>query len=365
MNSFFSCKCQYENLGDLIINKMLVDELCRYGSVYIDTGGAPGNFSSFLLQNPRAIDITSERGEDKQRSIRGKLALLIFLWQHNVKIFTDSPGPTFDGRTMSRKTLFKIRMKSLLFGLVGTKIVAVGKCCSNLIHTHADFKSIWADSYYMRSRESVEFIAEHTSSRIVKFIPDLCFLLKYQISPLSKKNVAVFDLRMTDANNILLEWCKKLVKDMISQSFEVIIYYQVEHDLEAVKLLYSYLSGLGVKLREKMVWMDELSFYADKMFVVSNRLHSLLIGAAYGSFPICLYQESTKTLKLKHVLNSSFSPSLPIIYENGAIPEINYKNLYLTYRKQMVEEYGQNAKLCREIISHIEEYAHKRCKDKE
>ena len=35
-NFYFLCITQPSNLGDLIINKMLVDELCRYGKVYVD-----------------------------------------------------------------------------------------------------------------------------------------------------------------------------------------------------------------------------------------------------------------------------------------------------------------------------------------
>ena len=57
MNSYFICATQPSNLGDLIINKMLIDELCRYGNVYVDAYGIPAEFKSIILRNNNAIDV--------------------------------------------------------------------------------------------------------------------------------------------------------------------------------------------------------------------------------------------------------------------------------------------------------------------
>lgn len=49
MNSYFICATQPTNLGDLVINKMLVDELCRYGKVFVDAYGLPEEFTKYLF----------------------------------------------------------------------------------------------------------------------------------------------------------------------------------------------------------------------------------------------------------------------------------------------------------------------------
>ena len=59
MNTIFICDCQYENLGDLIINKLLVDEFAKYGTVYIDTYNVPENFKAPLLEGQNLIDLYS------------------------------------------------------------------------------------------------------------------------------------------------------------------------------------------------------------------------------------------------------------------------------------------------------------------
>ena len=57
MNSYFICATQPTNVGDLVINKMLIDELCRYGTVYVDACGLPSDFKNVLLQHANAVDV--------------------------------------------------------------------------------------------------------------------------------------------------------------------------------------------------------------------------------------------------------------------------------------------------------------------
>ena len=89
------------------------------------------------------------------------------------------------------------------------------------------------------------------------------------------------------------------------------------------------------------------------MFVISNRMHSLLIGTAFGAYPICLYQESAATIKIKHVFKSSFSSNLPIIYSDGELPVILFDELYNQNIEQIGEEFKKNSELCRSTIESI------------
>ena len=50
--SAYTCK---NNLGDLIINKMQIEEYSKYGEVYVDFTGMPDNFKNILLNSDNPI----------------------------------------------------------------------------------------------------------------------------------------------------------------------------------------------------------------------------------------------------------------------------------------------------------------------
>ena len=47
---------QYDNVGDLLINKCLIDELSLHGKVYLDTKNVPKEFKNELLKNTKNVD---------------------------------------------------------------------------------------------------------------------------------------------------------------------------------------------------------------------------------------------------------------------------------------------------------------------
>lgn len=349
MNSYFLCRTQYENLGDLIINKMLVDELCRHGKVFVNTATVPQSFSKPLLSSNKSIDVSSI-GEN----INSSFNLFSFFLRKNIKLCTSSPGPVFDSVKRSLRYRFLTFISNRLYNLFGVQRYYIGVCCSNLAITKADFYSYEKAELYARSLNSVEYLKKYIGNKHVNYIPDLCFLLHYQVKPNLKKKITIFDIRLSDNNNAeLLQWCTSMAEKFLIHNFTIIIYYQVERDYNAAKGLYELLKGRNVVFRENIVWYEDMDFYADKMYVVSNRLHSLLIGAAYDVFPICLYQESISTAKLKDVFLSSFTDKLPIMYENGAIPECNLLEMYEGKIEVLRQEYSRNALLCREVINSI------------
>ncbi len=348
MNSFFLLQTQFENLGDLIINKMLVDELCRYGNVYLDLGIAPQKFSAPLLTNVNAIDIAKE-GYKPAKGLKAYLLRLILFRRYNIKLSTTAPGPIYpqESESISKKIILDIIY--YFNKCLGTKYLKIGNCCSHLQMEQIQFKANRIDAYYLRSQESVQYLSKYISSKKVSYIPDLCFLLKYQVKSVAKKKCAILDLRSSENPDVYI-WCKKIVTDLVSQDFEVILYYQVEKDRQPMVHLYEYLKMPGVSIRDNIVWYSDMDFYADKMFVISNRLHSLLIGAAYEVYPICINEETVLTSKLKHVFRSSFSEDLPILFNTDKIPSFNFNDFYFSNIKKINKEFSDNAKICRDTI---------------
>lgn len=88
--SAYTCK---NNLGDLIINKMQIEEYSKYGEVYVDFTGMPDNFKNILLNqdNSNIKDFTATYGQ----SYRGKhfIQVIKLLKKEGFTHFTKSPGP--------------------------------------------------------------------------------------------------------------------------------------------------------------------------------------------------------------------------------------------------------------------------------
>lgn len=351
MNSFFVCRTQYENLGDLIINKMLIDELALYGTVYIDTTTVPDSFKHTLLDQSEVVEV---RFLEDRKWFRSSIVLLKFFRQNGIRLYTSSPGPVFGSVVESFKYQLVSFLTNRFFSLFGIKRHYIGTCCSHLVCGKRDFHSNEIAYYYLRSNISVDYLRRYVPKKRIKYIPDLCFLLHYQVKSSAKKNVVIIDIRKPDSGEeTLIQWCVNITRAFTEQGFEVIVYYQVERDYCFAQRIYGAIVSQKVSFQSNIVWYDNMDFYADKKFVISNRLHSLLIGAAYDCFPICLYQNSVHTAKLKDVFSSAFSDDMPILYENGAVPIGNLADLFDKYGGLLKEEYSENAGLCRQIISDI------------
>ena len=71
--SAYTCK---NNLGDLIINKMQIEEYSKYGEVYVDFTGMPDNFKNILLNqnNPNIKDLLPHMDSRIEENILYKLS---------------------------------------------------------------------------------------------------------------------------------------------------------------------------------------------------------------------------------------------------------------------------------------------------
>ena len=351
MNCLFICRAQYENLGDLLINKLLVDELCKYGKVYIDSYNIPANFLEPLLDNDNVIDVYGEYGVTSKKGKLSQLQMAFFCKKKNIRIITDSPGPLLSTK-ISGVNVVSGKLRNLIYHAVGCRMLGIGKCFSSFISKKVPVNKIHADFYYVRSNESVTYLREQLGENKVKYIPDLCFLLKRNHQTVKKKNIAIFDIRLIkNADEKILQRCKTIIELLLQDGYKVILYYQVQRDYDTMMRLYKFIDNPNVEVRQNIVWYNDLDFYMGKKYVFSNRLHSLLIGVAFGAYPVCLYEESIETLKLKHVLHSSFGLDLPIIFSDSEM--IDYHNLYEANIDKVNAKFIQNANNCSEIISEI------------
>lgn len=347
INTYFVCATLYDNLGDLIINKMLIDELCKYGKVYVDTYHVPVHFSKHLLVNPNTIDVYANYHVSAKRvGIGNMFRYYSFLKNNMIGLVTRSPGPVSEPNLKIR---LGFKLVNYIAKLSGAKVAYFGNCCSAHIPKNEILRNNGANQIFMRSNASVNFAKKFLDN--VDYIPDMAYLLPIHKNPKTVKKVIVDYRSSENENDESLTELQILISEFRKRGYAVEIYYQVASDKDHADLLYSKLKDEGVTFRSNIVWFDDLDYYKDKSFVISNRLHSLITGAAYGAIPIARISSDYTMLKIKHVFNSSFSDNLNSYL--GVESKINVSYLIEnenTIRSSLYEEMLSNHDLCEMTI---------------
>lgn len=351
MNSYFICATQYSNLGDLMINKMLIDELCKYGKVYIDATGVPDDFKYPLLENKNAEDVDKFGFSAKRLSISNILRFIKFIIRNEVRIITRSPGPLCDS---SIKIRLGFSLINLLSRVCGAKVFYFGNCCSQAMMNKEPLHSTYVNSVFVRSRQSVDYAKKYMNCQ-VSYIPDMAYLMNSERVYNKKKKVIIDYRPLFNEKDKAISDLKSIVHDFRDHGFEVELYYQVKTDKEETFSLYEQLKGEGVSIRKKVLWYNEIeSYYSDKAFVVSNRLHSLLFGAVYGVIPIARLSNDAKVAKILHV----FQSSLPDIFSRSIMVEKPfYAHDFISKETKLRENLmlfmKTNKQLCSDVIYDI------------
>lgn len=349
-SSYFICATQTTNLGDLIINKMLIDELCNYGKVFVDAYNISDDFKKPLITNPNVVDVISLGFSIKRIRFYNFIKYITGIKRNKIRLITRSPGPLIG---LSRKVRFGFCIVNAIGRLCGSRVVLFGNCCSEAYSKNQVLKGNFENAIYFRSFDSMSYSSKYLKSRI-GFIPDLAFLLPNKSAVHKKKLVAIDYRLIPETEDEILFDIKSIVRDFIKEGYSVEIYYQVKGDKMFSEKLYQEIKQDGVIFRKEIVWYDDLDYYADKAFILSNRLHSLLFGAVYGAIPIARITDEPKLSKIEHVFKSSLNP---VFYNQIDISHtISVNDLVCKYEllKSIIEkDVKENYKLVKFTINQV------------
>ena len=189
----------------------------------------------------------------------------------------------------------------------------------------------------------------------VNYIPDLAYLLKYYVNTSAKSKIAILSFREIKSNkSLFLEWLLEVVDILLKGGYKIELYYQVKKDRNFMIELYNFLNRKGVSFRDDIVWYDSFNFYSDKTLVVSNRLHSLLVGVAYNCIPFAYTDGNPLTKKIGDVFASSlqnYDSFLSSSQESTKLKDlIDDKDIIC---RQLQEDCLNNANKCRITINSI------------
>ncbi|SFW65290.1 Polysaccharide pyruvyl transferase [Sinomicrobium oceani] len=321
----FIVATQYDNVGDLLINKCLIDELSNYADVYLDTKNVPDSFKEKLLFGTQNV---FELDELTPYSFKGVGVANLFFSRTGITHVFKSPGPFGSGGD-TKKFLRNILIGLIFFAfrLKSTKSFLVG---NDLLHKHkldkigARFFSTSTEKILCRSHNNIEEL-KSLGIKNVNYIPDMCFGLKTEpIHNLEKKKIGISFRNLKDEK--LHEYIVTSINNLITyyknSDVEIVFFHQVKSDFIYTKELYEiFQSNKNISFEERCLEWEDLSFYNDFRLVLSNRLHVLLLGLVYEAIPIGVLNSDSKTMKIFNIFKGIGIDNL--LYEKLSVEDID------------------------------------------
>lgn len=340
---YISLKTQFENMGDLLINREMIRILSTRGEVFINCRSAPADFIEKILSSS---DLNCTPLETRKSLIFFHLAAMLgFIFKKNKYIFSQNPGGY--GGEISKRASFRkninTHIKTALSHL-GIEFIAFGVSYDKIgpRHTAALKKqfSVYSN-HFVRDESSFNYCTEN-KIKCDGILPDLAFNLDYH-SPLPKSKRLIIlsfrDLGNELLDNLLIESIKRNIMHITSkyQAVEISITYQVTFDKAFSEKILDALSDITdtkAKIIDLTKSLDEnLSFYSKASFTLSNRLHVVLMSMSTGSKCYALTHPE-KNAKLINLLKSeSLESSLLSITDNTQLLCLNSEQEFSTIFK--------------------------------
>lgn len=322
-NFYMSLRTQYENLGDYLIAQATIDILKDIGDITLDIRNVPQKYID-LFEFPNNVKLVKE----------GFINSILF--SKNKKwIYIVKPGG--HGSSKNLKANFRTFLMTIyfLFAKIFFKIKVF-----KMSHSHSDELSFF-DKYYekifdlnlVRDEETYINYKLNNINNIYNFSDFAMYYLSkkskfYHEEELKKENIIIslrYD-RLNDESNISYSLAKKLLE---KENLNNIIYLsQVTFDnqLNEEKSKKNGCEHLKYEITNESIYKITKKYKTAK-YVISNRLHVLLLALINGCIPIALIDEekdkkiigALKYLNISFVEKNALLENLNNTYENNSI----------------------------------------------
>lgn len=266
-------KTQYENYGDLVINKILIDELRKHGHLHVSSKDIPLEFF-------KGLDVK----ENEKISVSGlklvvRMIYLSLFKKENIYFFT-KPGDWYQNDNI--KSILNLTLQTLVYALLflsGVKICKFGGSIGKFGKITGKLESIKHEFYFLDMlRDSNSFIsAKKLGFNNISQSTDLAFILECVENNRKHedRNCLGYSFRKFTISSQNCK-TKKIVSDL-KEEYSLEPFYQVTRDLEFISEICN---------DETVSNVEEISYYQKYDVVVSNRLHVLLFAMSQGAIPI-------------------------------------------------------------------------------
>lgn len=356
MKIFYSAYTLKNNTGDLLINKLQIEEYARYGEVYVDCYGMPEYFQKIIFQSKNQ-NIKNFESIYNTHYRSWKMFKIIRKLRHDgFTHFTKSPGP-FPFLRFPLKT-FLIRLIGccgyLYAKKLGMKVFIVGVDIDYPQKQYSPLTKL--NKWYFRIFSFIKIRSQYNCTLVSKdlqnisYIPDMAFLYTQNSKKEETKCIAI-SFRKINNIDVLLHELSKIASIFVAKGYAIEILFQVEEDESFCRMIAQYLDQYNVLFHSTCISFEKLSTYKKYDFVISNRLHVLLMAAAHGAIPYALISNSKKERKIQNIFECCFEEALLGHISNFKIEAIEY----LLKEKGMLTElvssnFRKNKELCKQQI---------------
>nr|WP_010133608.1 polysaccharide pyruvyl transferase family protein [Microbulbifer agarilyticus] len=304
---FISLRTQFPNLGDLLINRALLEELMANGDVYMDTTGVPKWYLEIMLSSLPCETLK------KKTTLTYYLGLFSSLWvkftnRESLVFLVMKPGgypATTSWRIGIRRVLQGLALHS--FRSLGIRIVRApsSQKNSNGIFWLIDkFRLSSVDCSLIRDvnseremrRMGVSYLSSDDLAIIFFALPQHS-LFKRPFLEHQAKEVVTISLRKPRRNGEQLAY-SKLAALITRQGPEVNFVSQVFYD-DRINSEVACKNGADILVYDGTLdSIDAITKqYQNSEFVISNRLHVLLLAFLNGAIPIAVVGEDDSKIE--------------------------------------------------------------------
>jgi len=317
---YFSASTQFSNAGDALINRELLALLREHGTLLVATAGAP---TAFLAEIQVREDEAAFKG--KWGLMRSLIGRALFKSRDERQYLVLTPGDPPGGISVGD---FVRAMLFPLLKLTGVRIIKIGASVSRMDGRRLKLESWlsrWMHFYGIRDNGSVARAGKYQLKNFA-YCPDLAFNHKVEAARSQNDSILV-SLR---EDNLVPDEIGKLharTREVVSAlggdgAIEKTSFIsQVERDAEPMRALSAAWRGTSAHARHVAHIPDLEAHYAATRFVVSNRLHVILLAASKGAIPFCV-PTTGKNRKITDLLESVGLGSL-VLDHSGPLPDIS------------------------------------------
>ncbi len=341
-HNFFRIKTQFENIGDALINRELIGLVSKENDTYVCIENVPEKFLLNLnLDSNNIVQVNSFK------DFLLKMVKLS-LKRERVNFFLNPGGY---GNELSLKRFISATLMNIFYMLLfflGVKIHRFGVSFSNIGFKHKlvlRMQSLIFESNYVRDTLSLEE-AKLKNIKVNGLMPDLAFLLGCEGGNKDYEYDAIISLRDVKNRSEMLSFIESI--PAINEG-KVLLGYQVEFDRELQELIYDKFKDSNVELLNMCNSIsDNVEVFKKCKFVISNRLHILLLGMSSGCIPIAL-------------INKSENAKIVGIFQDNGFERFiaDYNNKFqdfesLTFDQDIIDSFLKNAELLSKFSKNLD-----------
>lgn len=293
MYAIVSLRTQYTNLGDFLINVILVSSLAERCKVICDAAGVPDAYLSEFSAELRGRGVAAEFVAD--RMALGMRVVRLLARGASV-VFLLSPGDNLPSRSPQRAVLGAMArtVRRLFVAQVGASYPALSRLDRFLLRGAAKRPQLLA------VRDAASQARLQRAGVAAGIVPDLAFLQNLSHRTLSHRGGERFMMTFRERSGVPFESLVSRLQPLLAMAREAGLVpgfcWQVAGDEAYARKLAAacgadvFQQGTG---RPTLEAMGDL--YRGSAVICSNRLHALLLGAANGALPLaCLSPEDHK-----------------------------------------------------------------------